>query len=201
MKKLTRLILLANLVFAPAISMAQQAPVALSIPAKVISPTFLMHGNDSIYTKNGQYFLVLQGTDGNSVIYETATGKVMWSNYTLGADTLAYQEDGNLVAYKGSKALWNSKTGGNSGQYNRMDFYDNGVIAIAIGGQYKWASDPKFLVALTTAPTSPTCSTARTYPACVFPGTFNQFQTVILACSAAEAQRQAAATGASLGPC
>jgi hypothetical protein len=52
-------------------------------------------------------------TDGNVVLY-TAADKALWASGTSGRDGsyLAVQDDGNLVVYQVSTALWDSHTNG-----------------------------------------------------------------------------------------
>jgi surface antigen len=53
---------------------------------------------------------------------------------------LAMQEDGNLVEYYGSRALWASNTGGNSGAWVAMQ-QDGNLVIYSASGSPLWASD------------------------------------------------------------
>lgn len=65
----------------------------------------------------GAYRFILQATDGNAVVYNSANA-AQWSagigttNATLRADRITMQADGNLVAYAGGTVRWQSRTTG-----------------------------------------------------------------------------------------
>jgi hypothetical protein len=69
-------------------------------------------------TANFGNFVLAMQTDGNFVLYNSQTGP-LWSSGTYGQNCGAnqclarFQNDGNLVVYDGSTALWSSATYGN----------------------------------------------------------------------------------------
>lgn len=91
-----------------------------------------------------QYTAIMQGTDGNFVVY-SSTGGVVWSPYTQGHPN-AYMTlqagDGNLVIRaQGGAYIWDSKTYVNHGVWLGMQgdgnlvLYCQGAIAIWVNGQ------------------------------------------------------------------
>jgi hypothetical protein len=55
-----------------------------------------------------------------------------------GAYVLHQQEDGNLVLYRGTTPLWDSKTGKNPGA--RLEVQDDGNVAIYDGSRPLWST-------------------------------------------------------------
>lgn len=190
------------------VSTLAQAQVS-AWPHKVLVAPFQLHPGEQIYSNGGRYYLVLQASDGNAVIYETATQKVLWSNYTLGTKLLAFQTDGNFVAYKnedGTNPIWNSRTGGREGAVNQMFFYDEGQLLLKSGNNYIWSSNQNFLTGIQHENPNgggggSTCTTASRFPVCVGRGYQFQFSSFVLACSVSEAIHQAQVSGASFGAC
>ncbi|WP_225849011.1 hypothetical protein [Streptomyces sp. HPF1205] len=78
----------------------------------------------------GQYQLIMQH-DGNLVIYDVA-GHPLWDTQTYNnvGDYATMQSDGNFVVYQGTRALWNSGTGGNPGGYYYLCFQTDGNLVI-----------------------------------------------------------------------
>ncbi|GAA4637526.1 hypothetical protein GCM10023196_091670 [Actinoallomurus vinaceus] len=85
--------------------------------------------------KAGQYvrspnkkYLLAQQTDGNLVLYRGK--KALWSSVTgqHSGAFTAMQKDGNLVVYKGKKALWYSNTARNPGAFLAVQNDGNLVI-------------------------------------------------------------------------
>src|SRR5262249_14624354 len=85
----------------------------------------ILQANQSIYSPNGQYQLIMQG-DGNLVEYGPG-GQVIWhagTNGNPGAYAIM-QSDGNLVVYSSDGTLlWWSGTNGDAGAYFQLQ--DNG---------------------------------------------------------------------------
>ncbi len=77
---------------------------------------------------DGRFTLILQG-DGNLVFYQNGS-KALWSTSTFGSSvqSTVMQEDGNLVIYGPSGAIWSSKTDGNPGAWLALD--DHGALVI-----------------------------------------------------------------------
>lgn len=78
----------------------------------------------------GVNFLQFQA-DGNLVLYNSSNIP-LWNSKTAGsgADHAVMQEDGNFVIYAGSKAVFNTQTGGNPDAYLRIQ--SNGVLSVVI---------------------------------------------------------------------
>lgn len=77
---------------------------------------------------------VFQG-DGNFVIYDPA-GNALWSSGTS-ADRLAFQDDGNLVAYRGDSPVWQAAS---AGRGERLALQDDGNLVIYGAGGPVWQS-------------------------------------------------------------
>ncbi|MDR7277013.1 hypothetical protein [Catenuloplanes atrovinosus] len=66
----------------------------------------------ALRSPNGRFHLWMQG-DGNLVLYDSSTGRALWSVVNKGARRLLVQPDGNLVLYKNADtpvAVWSSQT-------------------------------------------------------------------------------------------
>ena len=102
------------------------------------SPGRVLTANQSIYSPDGQYQLIMQG-DGNLVEYGPG-GQVMWNAGTWG-NPGAYaimQGDGNLVVYSSAgTALWWSGTNGRAGA--SLVLNDGGTLEIIYQGTVIWA--------------------------------------------------------------
>ncbi|MDM5176196.1 hypothetical protein PO883_03200 [Massilia sp. DJPM01] len=154
------------------------------------------------FSPNGRYFVVFQSTDGNLVVYrgsEPLPSNAIWFSGARQGTQAVLQNDANFVIYRGEtipqNAVWASNTDmiPNGMAPPFVSLSDDGSLTVAVwGAQVKFQTPPDA--------TGPNC-TVRQYPICVFPGTFNQFNSFVLACTIAEAQRQAAATGAVFGTC
>ena len=173
--------------------------------AVLLRPNEQLVPDQKYFSPNGRYFVVFQGFDGNLVVYrgsERSAQGVIWAAGDRHGTTAIFQWDANFVIYKGAitppNAVWasNSEMTPNTNQQPFLGINNDGSLFVAgYGGGVRWQSrsDPSY--------TSGTCTTARQYPICVFPGTYNAFNSFVLACSVAEAQQQAAATGATYGAC
>ena len=73
----------------------------------ILARSQVLNNGESLYSKNGLYQLILQ-SDGNLVVYRSATP--VWSTRTNASkpDRLVMQDDGNLVLYRGFSAAWDS---------------------------------------------------------------------------------------------
>ncbi|MCB9645604.1 MAG: N-acetylmuramoyl-L-alanine amidase [Deltaproteobacteria bacterium] len=92
-------------------------------------------------TCNGAYRLAHQ-TDGNVVLYNSASGRAVWHTGTNGKATsgLVMQGDGNLVLYgRDGRALWASNTAGKSGA--TLAVQDDGNVVVVHGGRAVWATN------------------------------------------------------------
>lgn len=128
----------------------------------------------SIASANGAYFLTLQASDGNLVLYRKSDSKALWATYTNGA-IAAMQGDRNFVVYNASNtAVWNSHTNVNysdPGAYLNVE--NNGTLAVYAGnGTAVWRSSTCF-------ESAPIVSTL----VCRNPGTAFQFQTAVFFCA------------------
>jgi hypothetical protein len=88
-----------------------------------------------------KYFLSMQSTDGNLVLY-APSGAALWSAGTQGNPNayLLMQGDGNLVVYRqGGAAIWTSKTQGHSNAYLVMQG-DGNLVIYAQSGPALWST-------------------------------------------------------------
>jgi len=86
--------------------------------------------SQSITSTDGRFIFVMQ-SDGNLVLYRTATWHPLWASGTNGQDVnfVAMQGDGNLVIYTFSgRAIWASNTAGRPGAFLVMQNDGNAVI-------------------------------------------------------------------------
>ena len=67
--------------------------------------------NAGEFIESGGYRLHVQREDGNIVLYNRS-GRAIWATNRPGAEFLALQQDGNLVAYGGGRAIWATNTVG-----------------------------------------------------------------------------------------
>lgn len=179
---------------------AQNTSVTILRAGDILTP------NKPYYSPGNKYFLVFQATDGNLVIYRVGqtTNTAIWSAGSFGGTFAVFQPDGNLVVYRahgGNPADALFSTGaGRAGDtlFANVNMYDNGKMEVRNTSYdlFKTPADPEFV-----STPDPSCPTGRQYPICIFPGTLNQWNTWVLACSAADGQRQAAAMGAAWGRC
>lgn len=148
---------------------------------------------------NGIYALIMQG-DGNLVVYANAGQRSIWDASSRGGSYARMQMDGNFVVYNSNGTWrWTSKTGGKP--YNMgylLTLNNDGSLQISIGNGPATVITPRDPA---LPPSFPTCPVARQYPTCVFPGSFGQFTSFVLACSIAEAKWQAAQIGEAYGAC
>lgn len=159
-----------------------------------------LHRGGELFSDNGKYMLTLQASDGHLVLYRRADMKPLWYTNKFGGDVAIMQPDRNFVVYKGAvtppNAIWNSETGrivNDTG--TRLTLNNDGSMQIFDWGNFQLWSTPSQEIG-----TTPGCTTAREYAVCVRGATF-QFNSIVLACSVADARAQAAATGASYGAC
>jgi hypothetical protein len=82
-------------------------------------------------------YRLVMQNDGNLVEYEGSTA--LWNSGTgTAGSTVIMQSDGNLVIYSGATAKWSSGTGGNSGAYLILN--NNGALMIdSSSGAILWA--------------------------------------------------------------
>ncbi|AXA91445.1 hypothetical protein [Massilia sp. YMA4] len=184
--------------------LVNQPPVA---PFKVVlTAPQEMVVNQPYVSANGVYTLIFQ-SDGNMVIYK-GPPPYTWRTaiWSTGSDVkqgrkAVMQTDGNLVVYDANNAaVWDSRTG--QAQQNYAPFLtlnNDGSIQITSSNPKSNWSSPRDPAAPSTNPGG--CTTARQYGICVFPNSPSRFTSFVLACSMAEAQRMAAASGAVFGAC
>lgn len=96
--------------------------------------------------------LVMQGTDGNLVIYCLTKNSAPWSSQTAGSHgVLVFQKDGNLVIYNHLStprtAIWSTNTYGHTGQDIFAEMQDDSNFVIYSGGNSPsdalWSSHTK----------------------------------------------------------
>jgi hypothetical protein len=93
-----------------------------------------------MFSETGKYFLTYQ-TDGNLVVYFTATKKAVWSSNTAGkpAYRAVMQSDGNFVVYSAPQsAAWSSATMGKPATFLRIQ--DDGNLVVYGGTNALWAA-------------------------------------------------------------
>lgn len=159
----------------------------------------------SLQSDNGKYILIMQQTDGNLVVYRKADMKVLWASGKLGGPNAwaVAQRDHNFVVYAGplpanGAVVWQSGTVQPVDDPSTVLYIGlNGQVGISGNGGPFW-----------TSPGDPdVCGDGNpktSYPACLRPGTKDQQNAFITACTYADAQRQAAQminAGAVLGYC
>lgn len=154
---------------------------------------------------NGRYHVIFQSSDGNLVVYKGnvfTSANAIWTSKSSGkgGKFAVFQADGNFVIYKNlsdpASAIWNSGTQGTPRPNANVWAGINDIgqfIVYGYGGSYVTPQD-------ITAGTGG-CTVPREYAVCVFPGTAAQFNSVVYACSIADATNIAIATGASYGAC
>lgn len=113
-------------------------------PNQLLNPDqYLSSSNPTLYgVRVYKYFLNMQGTDGNLVLY--GPSGALWATYTQGnprAYAVMQGPDGNFVVYRqGGIAIWNSQTQGNPNAYLAMQG-DGNVVIYRQGGVAIWASN------------------------------------------------------------
>ena len=92
-------------------------------------------------SSNGSYRLVVQG-DGNAVVYASG-GRAIWNSRTAGQSgvRLVMQSDGNLVLYGVRGALWNTRSGGHPGARAVLQS-DGNFVVYGSDGRPLWNSGP-----------------------------------------------------------
>ncbi|MFF7632297.1 ricin-type beta-trefoil lectin domain protein [Kitasatospora sp. NPDC008050] len=106
---------------------------------QVVTAGTVLHGGDSVTSAGAE--LTLQ-TDGNLVLYSTATGQPLWSSVTWGhpGAWATVQPDGNIVVYDaGHNALWATGTNGNPG--SRLSIQDDrNLVVYDANGKPLWST-------------------------------------------------------------
>lgn len=202
MKKFTKLLCIAALLLQGFLAGQVHAQTAFNVVLRVNET---MVPNQFHYSPNGRYFVVFQ-SDGNLVVYRAGSPQpqnAIWASGTNGISggLAMLQHDANFVISKDSwtpqrAAAWTSGTNmtPTDSAPPFVSIRDDGSIAVAgWGAAIKWSSPAD--------PSNPGTCTVAQYPICVFPGTMNQFNSFVLACSVADAQRQAASSAAAYGAC
>ena len=158
---------------------------------------------------NGKYMLVMQGTDGNLVVYRKADGKVIWTTgKPAGAGAWAVvQTDKNFVVYSGpypahGTAAWSSGTAqaGVNDPTARLTIWPDGKLTLMTStsqGVPYWSTPGDSTVC-------PDGNPKTAYPICMRPGTNYQSNSYVYACTYAQAQvlaSQFVNAGAVMGTC
>jgi hypothetical protein len=162
--------------------------------AKLLAGENLFAGQ-SIYSDNGQYFLTLQASDGNLVLYRAANSTPIWANFRYGGARAVVQYDHNFVVYNPTnKATWASNSQSNvtdTGTYLTVE--DTGYLSLHAGNStLLWTSNVPVAC--------PGNTPKQPYLVCVT-GAGQQYQNVIYACDLSDAYSTAAQYGYTLGPC
>lgn len=146
------------------------------------------------FSPNGMYWLVFQSSDGNLVVRRVGptNDKVIWATNKPG-DKALMQNDGNFVVSKNGVATWTSRTQGSATRGGAAFINNSGQFGVNGATSFRSPADPE-------APPAQ-CTTLIQFPICTFRGTSYQFDGWVPACNIADAQRQAAAIGASYGAC
>mmetsp|Transcript_24680 Transcript_24680/g.50993 ORF Transcript_24680/g.50993 Transcript_24680/m.50993 type:complete len:757 (+) Transcript_24680:119-2389(+) len=93
-----------------------------------------------ISSPNGSYKMGLVDSTGELVIMYS-NSIITWSNGVVGGERVYMQSDGNLVVRNiGSKAVWNTESGGNEDAQLQLEIDKNGVASIASGSFKIWTT-------------------------------------------------------------
>lgn len=149
-----------------------------------------------IYSDNGKYFLTLQASDGNLVLYRTVGSAPVWSNYSYGGVKVVVQHDLNFVVYKAANgvawATYTQKNVSDQGAYLTVE--NTGYLSLHSG-------DSRVLWNSNVADACPDNATPQWYGTCYKPGTPFQYTSQVFACNASEARKIAASSSMILGAC
>jgi serine/threonine protein kinase len=96
---------------------SKTATISALLPDAIIATGVLPIGGHLLSNNNLYRFEVLM--DGELVLYDNYSGKIMWSSKSKGdPDALVMQDDGNLVLYgKNGTVLWATEKTGKQGDY------------------------------------------------------------------------------------
>lgn len=86
-----------------------------------------------IVSADGRFRLILQGTDGNLVLYKGNTP--LWATHRFG-DRFLLQGDGNLVLYRGNTPMWASRTRAG----DTLVMQSDGNLVLYATGRPSWAT-------------------------------------------------------------
>ena len=133
-------------VASPTPSVSDQSPAAPGTPsdppappASTMAAGSTLRAGERLVSPNAQYSLVMQGSDGNLVLYRGSTA--VWSTGATGGGSRAeMQGDGNLVVYNGANAKWSSSTAGFGGAMLALQDDGNLVIYHSGRGIWTWSS-------------------------------------------------------------
>jgi hypothetical protein len=126
-------------------------------PANTLRADERLDVDDSLVSANGRFELVLQ-QDGNLVLHERATGRVLWETHTSGHEAAhaIMQADGDFVLYDvDGHPIWDSETREPAwlpAPRLWLKLLDNGTIAICrvsvvfAGGGYNDPGVVEFVV-------------------------------------------------------
>jgi hypothetical protein len=129
-----------------------------------------------LYSDDRSSYLVLQGSDGNLVLY-SAAGNPIWATYRYGGKKLVVQVDRNLVVYDGNdRPVWSSRTNKNVVDNATLLRVHPKGLELVTGSSILWKAG--------TLP----CTTPTLFLACAYPGTNWQFPTNVSACTTVEAE-------------
>lgn len=160
---------------------------------------------NSIYSSNGSYRLILQGGDGNLVLYRNADTVAVWSAYTYGGVNAKMQEDRNFVVYSNGGnlpeyALWSSNTYKNVWDTQTyLEVRNDGSLYLWADTVVIWATPPD--PSLNVLPTGPA---NIPFAACARPGTRYQSAINVLANNYVDAVHRASLyvnDGVTIGQC
>ncbi|HEV7805724.1 MAG TPA: hypothetical protein VGO80_07900 [Solirubrobacteraceae bacterium] len=120
---------------APPASPPPPPPPPAAQPRSTLGVNQTLGPDEKLTSPNGAYNLVMQGSDGNLVLYQGA--QALWNTGATGAGSrLIMQPDGNLVVYNGAAAKWASGTDGFDGA--ALALGDDAGLVVSQRGRAIW---------------------------------------------------------------
>jgi hypothetical protein len=172
--------------------------------ANTLSANQSLQPGQVLTSLNGAYFITLQSSDGNLVVYRTSDSVPIWSAYTSGGKIAVMQGDRNFVVYKAGGttsgyAIWSSNTARpvSDTQTRLVVRNDGSLYLFGASNQVVWST-----------PNDPAnqygSESSEIFALCFRPGTNYQSPSTYAARNYADAKRYAGLfvnDGAKLGEC